>query len=503
MSLGTQACGSVQAMLATPTPTATSTATPTQTPTPTLTHTPTPTTTLTPTPTPTSTPTITPTPTATPVILTLPEEVDQKSWQNSARPQLSGTVRFVDTEHFRIFYTLSGEDAVQIQDENGNAIPDYVEELGLALERSWDVEIDQLGWAAPPSDNGLGGDDRYDIYLEDLDLSIAGYTSTGDGQYVVFDNPNTPVIEDNAAASYIAIDNDFIEVVEEGLAIEPLDFMRATAAHEFNHAIQFGYDGREPLSWLWESTATWVETMVYPEITNTVFFLEASFKSADSCQVHYGGRDRIEDQGNWYAHWLFLDFLADKYGDDLIIEMWEQTITHDGYEALEAALGKYGTNFDFQFQQYTVALLLRAFPFALDYPTVRLEGSPSKFGSFNPSDGIHQTGADFIELDLEGIISLDLWNLQDGMVVGIRDEQADVFILEEGTLTIDTQPYRHVYLIVQNLEKVVDWDDCRLAPYSVRTEAGENPVSPNFSLPADNFQLPFVEELLDPQTFRP
>ncbi|GAB4578920.1 MAG: hypothetical protein Fur0022_16570 [Anaerolineales bacterium] len=215
-------------------------------------------------PTETPTPTITPTPTATPVILTLPEQVDQKSWQHSGRPQLSGTVRFVDTEHFRIFYTLAGEDAVQLQDDNGNAIPDYVEEMGLALEKSWDIQIEQLGWTAPPPDGEVGGDDRYDIYLE---------------------------------------------------------------------------DSEEPLYWLWEATATWVETLVYPQ---------------------------------------------------------------------------YGTNFDFQFQQFTVALLLRDFAFDLDYPTVRLEGSMDRHGSFNPTDGIGQTGADFVKVEIEGIVTLDLWKINDG-----------------------------------------------------------------------------------------
>lgn len=499
----TQACGAVQAFMATPTPTPTLTSTPTLTPTATATFTPTPTASPTSTPTQTPTPTITPTPTATPVILTLPEEVNQKSWQNSGRPQLSGTVRFVDTEHFRIFYTLAGEDAVQIQDKNGNAIPDYVEEMGLALEHSWDVEVTQLGWAAPPPDEGLGGDNRYDIYLEDLDLSIAGYTSTEDGRYAVGDNPETSALEEFASASYIGIDNDFIEVEEEDLNIDRLDFMRATVAHEFNHAIQFGYDAAEPLAWLWESTATWMETIVYPEITNTVFFLEASFKSADSCQVHYGGRDRVEDRGNWYAHWIFLRFLSDKYGEEIVKNMWEETIHKEGYEALEAALNPYQTNFDIQYQQFTAALLLRNFEFNLDYPTVRLEGSIAKFGSFNPADGIGQTSADFMEVTLEGIVSFDLWNIHTGMVVGVKENNADVYLIQEGVLTLDTTSYRHVYIIVQNLEQVVDWDDCRIAPYSVRIAAGETPAAPDFSLPSENFQLPLVESLLDPDEFTP
>lgn len=506
ISLGLQACGSVQALLATPTPTLTHTPTITNTPTATATFTPsiTPTNTPTPTSTDTPTPTITPTPTATPVILTLPEEVDQKLWRASGRPQLSGNVRFVDTQHFRIFYTLAGEDAVQIQDENGNAIPDYVEEMGLALEHSWEVEVKQLGWTAPPPDNNVGGDDRYDIYLEDLDLSIAGYTSPAEVPSFIRDNPNSRgVFEENAVASFIGIDNDFIEVEEEGLNIDRLDFMRSTAAHEFNHAIQFGYDGGEPLSWLWESTATWMETLVYPEITDTTFFLDASFKSPDSCQISYGGRDRIEDQGNWYAHWLFLHFLSEKYDNKLIRTIWEKAITSDGYDALEAALAEYNTSFDAQFQQYTVALLLRDFTFGLDYPTVRLEGKVSQLGSFNPTDGIGQTGADFIEIDLQGVVTFDLWNIHNGMIIGIQDDHAQVFPFEDDQVTVDTSAFRHVYVIVQNLAKIVAWDACRISPYSVRTTAGDTPSEPAYRIAAPAFLIPFSDVLKNPDDYRP
>lgn len=172
------------------------------------------------------------------MLVSLPVEIDLANGRDADRPKLSGKVQSIDTKHFRILYTLSGEDAVHIQDENGNTIPDDVEELGLALEHSWDVEINQLGWAPPPPDLEAGDDNRYDIYLEDLDLSIAGYTDRSHG--LDSDNPRMTAIEKYAAASYIAIDNDFIEVIEEGLDISPLNFMRATAAHEFAHAIQFG-----------------------------------------------------------------------------------------------------------------------------------------------------------------------------------------------------------------------------------------------------------------------
>ena len=93
---------------------------------------------------------------------------------------------------------MSGEDAVQADDANGNALPDYVEEVAKALERSWDIEIQYLGWAEPPPDGILGGDDKFDVYLEDLDLYIAGYVSGGEPSAMIGDNPRTEYTEKNS-----------------------------------------------------------------------------------------------------------------------------------------------------------------------------------------------------------------------------------------------------------------------------------------------------------------
>lgn len=151
-------------------PTPTLTFTPTHTPTATATYTPTPT--FTPTPTATAThtptPTITPTPTTTSVFVSAPVEVDQKIWLDDGRPQLSGTVRTIDTQHFRIFYTLSGEDAVQIrmrtEMRSQIMLKNWVwlwNDLGTSKFSNW-------GFLHPPSDFEIGGDNRYDIYLEEF-----------------------------------------------------------------------------------------------------------------------------------------------------------------------------------------------------------------------------------------------------------------------------------------------------------------------------------------------
>jgi hypothetical protein len=148
-------------------------------------------------------------------------------------------------------------------------------------------------------------------------------------------------------------------------------------------------------------------------------------------------------------------------------------------------------------------LLLRDFEFDLDYPTIRLEGEISKFGNFTPQDGIAQTGADFVEIRFEEVVHLDLWNITTGYVVGLKGTQADIYIIQDGEITIDTSPYRRVYLIIQNLEQASQINDCKISPYSFRVESGEEATSPDYTIPAPHFQTPSVEQLLDPDNYSP
>lgn len=481
-----------------PEPTATPTTTPSPTPSTTPSPTATPTETPTLTPTPTETPTNTPTPTETPIIVSQPEQVDLTGPDHAGRPGLSGTVRTVDTRHFRIFYTLSGSDAVAIEDANGNGIPDYVEAVAEALEYSRGVLIEVLGWADPPPDGSIGGDSRYDIYLQDLDFNISGTAEGGQGQMFVGDNPNTPAIEWYSSASFIRIDNDFEEILELGFPVSQLTSMRNTVAHELMHAIQYGYDATEPHGWLWEATATWVETLVYPEVRDVPMYLTAAFKSTDTCLLAYGGDERQEDRLHWYSRWLFLRYLSEQYGPEIIREIWEQAVREDGYETLEAALAEYGTDLDTEIRGYEVALLLRAFEFDLDYPTVRLEALMDGPGFLRPETGIGQLGADFLRIDGEGVVEVILRQLTEGILVGIETEEAEIYHLVDGIGVIDLDRYDRVYLIALNLARVETESDCAFAPYSVEILPGETAGAPDETLPTGAYLPPFVEGLKDP-----
>jgi hypothetical protein len=131
---------------------------------------------------------------------------------------------------FRIHYNKSGNEA-----------PGYdLNKFALAADSAYDYEINVLKYPPPPIDNGRGGDNLYDIYIENLSGGVYGYTEFEDN------------ITDYTYRSYIVIDNDFSNYATKGL-----NGARATIAHEFHHAIQIGnYIYRSEDNYYFEATST-------------------------------------------------------------------------------------------------------------------------------------------------------------------------------------------------------------------------------------------------------
>lgn len=139
-----------------------------------------------------------------------------------------------DTTHFRIHYDTTGAYAVS---------EDYARQIAEIAEYSWEIEVDSLGFDAPPPDNGAGGDNRYDIHIIGLTGGVLGYCAPeGEGP--------DPYQED--FYSYIAVDDNLG------------GYMKSTVCHEFMHACQFSYTVSDGI-WFFENCAVWAEEMVYPD----------------------------------------------------------------------------------------------------------------------------------------------------------------------------------------------------------------------------------------------
>ncbi len=195
---------------------------------------------------------------------------------------------------FRVHYDLTGSSA-----------PRYsLDSLAIALDSAYNFEINYLGYPPPPSDNGAGGDNRYDIYIVSLGNSY-GYTEP--------ENEVAPGT--NRYTSYMVIDNSFAGFYTSGI-----NAARVTVAHEFHHSIQIGdYIYRYDLDeFFYELTSTSMEHFVYPSIHDYYQYLPGYF---DDTQFSLGKNFGSRNQEYGLAIWNI--FLKDNFGYDIIKKEWQ------------------------------------------------------------------------------------------------------------------------------------------------------------------------------------
>ena len=211
--------------------------------------------------------------------------------------------------HFRVHYDTTGVNAVSRQDADANDIPDYIDLALVILDSTWVLEIEQLGYNPPPSDNGLGGGDEYDVYIVELGVgrSFYGFTYPGTSGATTY--------------SHLEIDNNFTDSGYK--QTRGLDALRVTIAHEFHHAIQFGYYAKFDGSWWQESTSTWMEEVAYPHIDDYLQYL-TYFLGFPQRALNSGPYQSLHTYGSA----IFSLFLDQRYGRELNRLIWEELGQH-------------------------------------------------------------------------------------------------------------------------------------------------------------------------------
>jgi hypothetical protein len=210
--------------------------------------------------------------------------------------------------NFCVHWTDKGVAAPKKTDKApANGVPDFVDEVAAAAALSHSVENGTLGWREPLPDGtkgsrgGKGTAGETDIYLDALGSGLFGYATT-DGR----------ARGKNQLPGYLVVDNDY-----KGFSGTPVDLMRATMAHEYNHVVQFAIDLKQD-GWMYESTATWMEEQVYPGINDYVNFLEPSIRFP---QEPLAETDR--DAFKLYGSAIWNHYLSAVYGVDVIRAAWE------------------------------------------------------------------------------------------------------------------------------------------------------------------------------------
>ncbi|MGA1794359.1 MAG: hypothetical protein ACMUIL_00755 [bacterium] len=322
---------------------------------------------------------------------------------------LDGSVNLTyDTLHFRIHYTESGYNAVDGSDGLTATTPQFVKDLGDYFEQAWEYEVNTLKYDAPPPDGTNGGNEKFDVYIQNL--NYYGYTLVESGHPI------------------IVVDNDYENDGSYTLRFEPnLDpeddkagNMKITAAHEFFHAIQYYYDDwNDECIWWEENTAVWMEDEVFDYVDGYLNYLGAPFDDLNWNLRWDSGEPWYPLDGNqpetskarpanvWFeAPHLSLDtqttgafdrymyggviwakYLAAMFGEEFIKDSFiitdEKT---DAITALRQALEDHGSSLEETFADFRVKVLTLdpyIFDEAENYPLVRHVGN---YGGTNEAD---------------------------------------------------------------------------------------------------------------------
>ncbi|MCR4532673.1 peptidase MA family protein [Acinetobacter venetianus] len=148
------------------------------------------------------------------------------------------------SSNLRIFYTKSGENALQFPvDKNKNKVPDYIENIAIqanSIRQAWTL----LGYQDPLKSP------RYKERVQYIDIQIQQLNGLG----LAFDEPHRHVnnpLKQNACALVILISNN----------IPNLTGNSSVVAHELFHLYTYGYTMfKQP--WLTESLAAWSEGII-------------------------------------------------------------------------------------------------------------------------------------------------------------------------------------------------------------------------------------------------
>jgi len=245
--------------------------------------------------------------------------------------------------HFKILYDTSGSNEPALLNVNSQPLPNtaeaYVDSVGAIFNYVYSVEVDGLGYQAPPHEQG-------ELYYRIIIQDMINYN----GNYGLTDwdteAPNlNPIGNPPRYACYVLIDKDFKDYLTKGI-----NALKVTAAHEFHHVIQVGsYGYWEDDVFALELTSTWMEDVVYTEVNDYYNYLSDYFDgfsgglSFNYYDLNHGGYERC----------IFAHCIAKIFGNDVIKDIWTGMRTLPFLESTDAALIKRGSSLQSTFAEFT------------------------------------------------------------------------------------------------------------------------------------------------------
>ncbi|MEA2467448.1 MAG: hypothetical protein QOJ57_1574, partial [Thermoleophilaceae bacterium] len=224
----------------------------------------------------------------------------------------------VCTDHYCIHWVKTTDDAPPPADTNHDGVPDYVQTMAAVFEHAYAVENVELGWRPPTSDGTRGCttnapancSDKTDVYIKDIgSQGIYGYAAPD------------PQQRSYSQAAYLVMDDDYNAAEFPRYEGDPLQPMEVTAAHEYNHVLQFGYDTAQD-TWMFESSATWMEDRVYTDVNDYLQYLTPWSQMTFVPLTYFSpdGNDPLNVKV--YGDVVWNRWLQTRFGDDTIRDAW-------------------------------------------------------------------------------------------------------------------------------------------------------------------------------------
>jgi len=198
---------------------------------------------------------------------------------------------------FRLTYATTGDDAVPLADAlPANGVPDFVERVAGYCDAMWALQVQDLGFAAPPVA------DRYDVGFESM--SAYGYTMS---------------LASPPGATRMMLHNTFQGFPPNTDPEGPVwGAAKVTVAHEFKHATQYAASRWSEGEWI-EADATWMEDIAYDAVNDFYNYLPyGSPISSPGTPLDGDGSGGSYEDCIW-QHWL-----SETWGLSVVQDFWSR-----------------------------------------------------------------------------------------------------------------------------------------------------------------------------------
>ncbi len=336
--------------------------------------------------------------------------------------------------NFLLTYYTTGVNAVPTLDTNpANGIPDYVEKVAGYFDESWQIEVVDNRFTAPPISSGTYA------------VSFAAQETYG---YTTISNASIGLTRIVMHPNFEGFPpNDDPEGNAWGAA-------KVTAAHEFKHATQYATSRWSEGGWN-EVDAVWAEDLVYDMVNDYYNYLPGDSPIRHPETPLDGGPTGTGS----YEDCVWEIWMSETFGNDIITDYWTWRRTHTSQSVMdswEAVLGTYDTTLADGWAQFTTwnyGTGYRAVPGvgyqeAADYPYGNFISYATTY-PYSYSSSVPHLAANFIRLigfdgEFDGTLDIEFDGADAGgpMSLGLHITKTDgTGAIETITLDEDNDAY--------------------------------------------------------------